>query len=53
MENIPALYNEAYKKVAKNFYEQTKLKAFVKWDIERVCGLLGNDFIIIEVNRNN
>lgn len=46
---IQILYAEAYKRLAMNFYSQTKMTYFLLWDIDKVCRLLGNDDIIIEV----
>ncbi|XP_055341154.1 uncharacterized protein LOC129590141 [Paramacrobiotus metropolitanus] len=43
-----SLYAEAYKRLALNFYSQTKMTVFLLWDVDKVCRLLGDDNIIIE-----
>ncbi|OQV17675.1 putative Ring canal kelch protein [Hypsibius exemplaris] len=45
---VNPLYAEAYKRLARNFYVQTKMPGFLLWDIEKVCRLLSNDHIVIE-----
>ncbi|GAV01797.1 hypothetical protein RvY_12451 [Ramazzottius varieornatus] len=47
-DGLADLHREAYKCLAKNFYRQTKMVAFLEWDVEKVIRLLSSDYIIIE-----